>query len=167
MNFRWMLRRDMEEILAIERASFRVPWIEEDFRKMLGARDVVGQVAEGLGEPESPVIGYVVYRLSPDGIELLNLAVHPEHRRRGIGRAIVGKLRDKLHTQRRPRLAVEVEDRNLAGHLFFRACGLRAICVVRGRYGESDAYRFVVGCTQRGGDGLLHGRECGGCTRGP
>lgn len=138
-----MIRRDMEEVLAIERASFADPWTEEDFRKCLLVRDVVGVVVE-LDGPGHPVLAYVVYQLHPARIEVLNLAVHPEHRRAGIGRMLVGRLRQKLHAQRRRLLGVDVEERNLSAHLFCRACGLRAIRVIPRRYGHLDAYRFVL-----------------------
>jgi ribosomal-protein-alanine N-acetyltransferase len=31
VHIRWMIRRDMAEVLDIERGSFEFPWFEEDF----------------------------------------------------------------------------------------------------------------------------------------
>ncbi len=142
MYIRWMIRRDMEEVLAIERASFGAPWSDEDFVRALRQQATIGMVVEGR---EGEVAGYVIYWLQKRGIWLLNLAVHPQQRRRGLGRAIVDKLRTKLTAQRRRYLWADPSERNLAAHLFLAACGLRAICVVPGRYGgHRDAYRFVL-----------------------
>ena len=38
VHIRWMIRRDMAEVLDIERQSFEFPWFEEDFIRCLRAR---------------------------------------------------------------------------------------------------------------------------------
>ena len=35
VHIRWMIRRDMPEVLAIEHASFEFPWCEEEFLRVL------------------------------------------------------------------------------------------------------------------------------------
>ena len=37
VHIRWMIRRDMPEVLEIERKSFEFPWFEEDFIRCLAA----------------------------------------------------------------------------------------------------------------------------------
>ena len=42
VHIRWMIRRDMPEVLAIEHASFEYPWCEEEFLRVLRQRNCIG-----------------------------------------------------------------------------------------------------------------------------
>src|SRR4051794_39786908 len=59
VHIRWMIRRDMPEVLAIEHASFDFPWGEEEFLRVLRQRNCIGMVAEH-GER---VVGFMIYEL--------------------------------------------------------------------------------------------------------
>ncbi len=45
VQIRWMIRRDMAEVLRIERESFEYHWTEEDFLCCLRQRNCIGMVA--------------------------------------------------------------------------------------------------------------------------
>lgn len=131
---RWLIRRDMPQVLVIERESFNDPWTLEEFLVSLRERNTIGQVAER-GEI---VVGYVVYRLHRARIEILNLAVDPRERRRGVGTQLVGRLVQKLSTGRRRSLTAKVRERNVAAQLFLRSRGFRAVCVLHGAYDAGE-----------------------------
>ena len=46
VHIRWMIRRDMPEVLDIENQAFEFPWTEEDFIRCLRQRNCIGMVAE-------------------------------------------------------------------------------------------------------------------------
>lgn len=143
LEIRWMIRRDMAEVLAIEQANVGPPWDEQDFLNALRQRNSIGMVAE----LNQRVVGFMIYELSRPQIEVLNFAVHPEFRRLGIGERMVAKLHGKLHTTapaKRKRLVFHVRESNLGGQQFLAACGLRAE-LVRGHYKREDGYRFECG----------------------
>jgi [ribosomal protein S18]-alanine N-acetyltransferase len=147
VHIRWKIRRDLPEVLAIEEASFEYPWAEEDFLRTLRQRNCVAMVAER----DEQIVGFMVYRLMPTQLELINLAVHPARRREGVGTTLIGKLAGKLTPQRRKRLWLDVRERNLPGHLFLQACGFRAVRVLREAYDEPPgeaAYRFALRADQ-------------------
>ncbi len=131
---RWLIRRDMPQVLVIERESFNDPWTLEEFLVSLRERNTIGQVAER-GEI---VVGYVVYRLHRARIEILNLAVDPRERRRGVGTQLVGRLVQKLSAGRRRSITAKVRERNVAAQLFLRSCGFRAVCVLHGAYDAGE-----------------------------
>ena len=137
---RWLIRRDMHDVLIIERASFPDPWTEEDFLHCLRQRYCIGMVAERDGL----IVGYMIYTLHDKRLELLNLAVLPDCRRQGVGRAMVDKLIDKLNQQRRRRISLKVIESNLPGQLFFRAMGFRARKVVHGWYDTTDEDAYLM-----------------------
>lgn len=139
-HVRWMIKRDLVRVMAIERVSFEFQWSEEEFRNYLRTRNCIGLVVEC----DEQVVGYAVCELLSDRIHVLNFAVAPEWRRRGVGRQLVAKLKEKLSAHRRTRLVLEVRERNLDAQRFFRAMGFRAVAVLRGHYHDSpeDAYVF-------------------------
>ena len=138
VHIRWMIRRDMPEVLAIEHASFEFPWCEEEFLRVLRQRNCIGMVAE-YGER---VVGFMIYELHKNKLHVLDFAAHPEFRRMGVGRQMLAKLVGKLSTHRRTRIALEVRETNLPAQYFFRVQGFRATSVSREHYPDSgeDAY---------------------------
>jgi ribosomal-protein-alanine N-acetyltransferase len=140
VHIRWMIRRDMPEVLAIEHASFEYPWCEEEFLRVLRQRNCIGMVAEH-GER---IVGFMIYELHRNKIHVLDFATHHDYRRRGVGRQMVDKLVGKLSSQRRNRISLYVRETNLHAQLFFRVSGFRAAEVIREHYLDSgeDAYHM-------------------------
>ncbi len=138
VHIRWMIRRDMPAVLAIEESSFEFPWSEEEFIRCLRQRNCIGMVAERNDE----VVGFMIYELHKNRLHLLNFSVSPECRRTDIGRSMVTKLISKLSTDRRNRIMLEVRETNLDAQLFFKSVGFRAISVLRDFYEDTteDAY---------------------------
>jgi len=143
VHIRWMIRRDMQEVLAIEQESFEFPWFEEDFIRCLRGRNCIGMVAEAnVGSLGDQIVGFMIYELHKTRLHILNFAVAECARHRGIGRQMAEKLISKLSSQRRTRITLEVRETNLAAQLFFRSIGFRATSVLRSYYEDSpeDAY---------------------------
>ena len=138
VHIRWMIRRDMPEVLAAENSSFEYAWTEEDFLRCLRQRNCIGMVAE-CGEK---VVGFMIYELHKTKLHILNFAVHPSYRRHGVGGQMVAKLVSKLSSHRRTRITLEVRETNLPAQLFFRSQGFKAVRVLRAFYEDSgeDAY---------------------------
>ena len=138
VHIRWMIRRDMPEVLDIERESFEFPWYEEDFIRCLRQRNCIGMVAEH-GEQ---VVGFMIYELHKTRLHILNFAVADDARHRGVGRQMAEKLVGKLSSQRRSRITLEVRETNLPAQMFFKNVGFRATSVLRSYYEDSpeDAY---------------------------
>lgn len=136
VHIRWMIRRDTPEVLDIENGSFPDPWEEEDFLRCLRQRNRIGMVAE-VGEK---VVAFMVYELHKYKLHILNLAVHPEHRREGIGSQMVAKLQRKLASHRRTRITLDVRETNLGAQQFFSRRGFKAVQVLRGWFWQEDGY---------------------------
>jgi len=140
VHIRWMIRRDMAEVLAIENASFEFPWFEEDFIRCLRQRNCIGMVAEH----DDQVVGFMIYELHKSRLHILNFAVADSMRRHGIGCQMVTKLLSKLSSQRRNRVQLEVRETNLAAQLFFRNSGFRAVSVMREYYDDTPEDAYVM-----------------------
>lgn len=149
---RWMVQKDMDSVLLIEKASFDDPWNNEEFIHCLRQRACIGMVAEH----DNNVVGFVVYEITSHRLCIHNMAVSPDHRLRSVGRQMIEKLKSKLIGTRR-QIALAVRESNLAAQKFFRACGLRAQRIEE-RFFTNDetAYHFAYwtrwgkGITARG-----------------
>lgn len=140
VHIRWMIRRDMPEVLQIEQGSFDYSWTEEDFLRCLRQRNCIGMVAEQ-GEK---VVGFMIYELHKTKLHILNFAILPAYRRLGVGVQMVSKLVSKLSSHRRTRITLEVRETNLAAQLFFRSQGFRALRVLRTYYEDSGEDAFLM-----------------------
>ncbi len=138
VQIRWMIRRDMAEVLEIESEGFEFPWCEDDFIRCLRQRNCIGMVAEQFDS----VVGFMIYELHKTRLHLLNFAVARPLRRKGVGAQMLAKLIAKLSNQRRTRILLEVRETNLAAQLFFRQMNFRAVSVLRDFYEDTieDAY---------------------------
>ncbi len=131
-HIRWMIRRDVPEVLEIDFHGSVLPWAEEDLLRVLRLRNCIGMVCEDWRIPPpsseyAPTAGFMVYELHTDHLHLIRFAVHPAHQRLGFGRAMHEKVAKKLVTHRRTYLSASVLDSALDAQLFARACGWRAV----------------------------------------
>jgi ribosomal-protein-alanine N-acetyltransferase len=140
VHIRWMIRRDMAEVLQAEQQSFDYSWTEEDFLRCLRQRNCIGMVAEH----DEKVVGFMIYELHKTRLHILNFAVAPQYRRLGIGRQMVSKLIGKLSSHRRTRITLAVRETNLVAQLFFRSMTFRAVKVLRGYYEDSGEDAFLM-----------------------
>jgi [ribosomal protein S18]-alanine N-acetyltransferase len=141
LHVRWMMPCDMPHVLDMEFEGFEFPWTQLDFLRILRLPDCRGQVAEVAGQRA----GYMVYEVNARRIRLLNFCVGHDWRRRGVGAAMVAKLRS-IQGNRPTRIVTECRESNLPAQLFFRSQGFRAVEVLRGFYSnKEDAFKFVWG----------------------
>ena len=140
VHIRWMIRRDLTDVLATERASFEYAWTEDDFLQCLRQRNCIGMVAEA----NDRVVGFMIYELHSTRLHVLNFAVAPTHRRCGIGGMMAAKLLGKMVSHRRAKVTLAVRERNLPAQLFFRAQDFRATRVLRNYYEDSGEDAFLM-----------------------
>src|SRR3989344_6648378 len=126
VQIRWLIRRDMLEVLDIEKACFEFSWEKEEFLCCLRQLNCIGMVATY----DQYVAGFMIYELNKTKIQILNFAVAPEFQRMGIGAQMVQRIMDKLSQQRRKEIILEIRETNLPAQLFFKSQGFRAQNVV-------------------------------------
>ncbi|MGH7888874.1 MAG: GNAT family N-acetyltransferase, partial [Candidatus Binatia bacterium] len=80
-----MTTADMDEIMAIERSSYRFPWSLGFFLQELQ----VACARSILAEVDGKIIGYVLFWILPGTIDVHNVATHVNFRRRGVARLLL------------------------------------------------------------------------------
>lgn len=142
IDTRWMLQRDLESILEIERDCFpESPWTKDDFLRCLRQSRSLGHVVEA--GPDDELAGYMLYELTPRSLHLLNFAVARRWQHRGIGSQMIERLKAKLSLPR-PRITLEIVETSLAAQCFFRHHGFRATGVLREFYADCDLDAYFM-----------------------
>jgi len=143
-GIRWLIRRDLADVVRIDSESYARPWGEEGFLARLRQRNCVGYIAvAGDFARSQDIRGFMVIELFGREIRVVRLGVARAHRRQGVGTALIDSLKDKLSQQRRQWIRVTVSERNLSAHLFLRSQGFLAESVLRSEFGNGhDGYQF-------------------------
>jgi ribosomal-protein-alanine N-acetyltransferase len=106
---------DLDEVMELENLVYAQPWTETHFRGefarpftlALGLKN--DQPGSGLSQP---LAAYCFFWLLGPEIHLLNLAVRPEYRRRGLGRRLLGAMLDIGHRAGGKYVFLEVRQNN-------------------------------------------------------
>ncbi len=86
---RRMRLKDLDEVTALEAATFARPWSRESFRQEL-TRNVAARYL--VAEEDGRVIGYAGAWIILDESHITNIAVEKDARGRGVGRLLTGEL---------------------------------------------------------------------------
>lgn len=137
VQIRFLVRRDMNQVIEIDKQSFSISWTEEEFLYCPSQRNCIGMVAE----QDHRVIGFMCYELHKEYLRLLRFAVDPKYHRQGFGTAMINVLVEKLeYSPRRTKIILEVQETNLSAQLFYKALGFKAKNVLRNHYFEDDIF---------------------------
>ncbi|MEO8580245.1 MAG: ribosomal protein S18-alanine N-acetyltransferase [Gemmatimonadales bacterium] len=119
------LETDLNEVVLIERASFADPWSEESFRRLLIGPSAIFQVL--VVPPDDAIVGYVIAYAVEEDAELLNVAVVPNHRGRGLAGQMVDALLIELGGRGVRTAFLEVRESNGAARALYGSRGFTEI----------------------------------------
>ena len=111
------------QIAELEKLCFSDPWSEKSIETELSCRLSVWLVAlEG-----EQVVGYVGSQTVIDESDMMNIAVHPDFRRKGIAEALVAALVDELKKLESHCLTLEVRASNEPAQKLYEKLGFSQI----------------------------------------
>jgi ribosomal-protein-alanine N-acetyltransferase len=135
VKVRAMEIQDIPRVREIDLASFSLPWPERSFRFEIAENPASRLwVAEALlPNGQSVVVGMIVMWLVLDEAHIGTFAIHPDYRRRGIGKKLLSEsLLQAAETGVR-QCYLEVRRSNLAAQQLYQRFGFE-IASVRNRY---------------------------------
>lgn len=145
-------REDLVAIHAIEATSFPDPWSLESFEESLA--DATDTLTVALRA--DAVVGYAVLRVLGPEAELLNLAVHPAHRRHGVADALLADALRRIDAGTRATVHLEVREGNLAAQALYRRHGFLPVGRRRGYYADPPEDALLM---RRAAVGAASGRD--------
>lgn len=126
---------DVDSIHEIETLCFAMPWSKEsilhDVKENVVARWLV------LDSGEGDVLAYAGMWFVLDEAHVCNVAVHPDHRRKGYGRMIFDALVELAQENSMSMMTLEVRRSNTAAQNLYHACGFLDVGY-RKRYYEDN-----------------------------
>lgn len=128
-QLRWIVRRDMDDVLAIDRMAFSPEdrWDEAEWLTVLRQRNGIGTVCE----TNHDIHGAMVYSLHKSFLFIERVVVRNTDRRKGYGTQMVQRLIDKLTPQKRLSVETVVPEHMVGTQLFFASMGFVAVAIVR------------------------------------
>jgi [ribosomal protein S18]-alanine N-acetyltransferase len=119
IRLRRLAYSDLPTVLAIERRSFPTPWSLAMFVLELSKPSGICLAAVR----EDTLIGYLVCSRYADVWHLMNIAVHPQHRRQGIARTLLEGLFEEAGDD--ARYTLEVRTSNHGAIAMYQRFGFR------------------------------------------
>ncbi|MBM4300398.1 MAG: ribosomal-protein-alanine N-acetyltransferase [Deltaproteobacteria bacterium] len=118
---------DVSAIWAIEKAAFLTPWSRWSFLAELGQRYSHTLVIGPAAPHPRQTLGYLIFWVVLDEMHILNLAVHPKHRRRGLARRLLAEGLAQARTLGAELAWLEVRTSNLAAQALYKSFGFREV----------------------------------------
>jgi ribosomal-protein-alanine N-acetyltransferase len=137
-----MRPEDLDEVLAIERASFTMPWSRGAFLYEIQQNRVARcWVAR---DDDTRVVGYLCLWEVADEVHITNVAVRPDARRHGIARSLLGTVLDDAHARGFKTVVLEVRPSNTHALALYESFGFRVVGRRRGYYYDTGEDALVM-----------------------
>ncbi|MGO9376926.1 MAG: ribosomal protein S18-alanine N-acetyltransferase [Dissulfurispiraceae bacterium] len=131
---------DVPAVAAIERASFSMPWTENSIYSEVYGRYSIMRVAV----LDKRIVGYVIAKLIIDEGHLLDLAVHPEFRMRGIARLLMQDVLRGVRFNGGRAFFLEVRASNCAALKLYADLGFNVIGTRKNYYKNPMEDAFIM-----------------------
>ena len=131
---------DLPAIEVIERASYPTPWSRSMF-----AGELAKPTSLSLGAVEDGrLVGYLVISRYVDAWHVMNVAVDPDHRRRGIATALLERLFELTRDDARRGYTLEVRVSNAGAIRLYERLGFQARGTRRGYYTDNREDALIM-----------------------
>ncbi len=123
MEIQYMTAEHVPAVARLETLCFPDPWSENSVAEELDNPLSLWLVATEDGE----VLGYVGSQAVLDAADIMNVAVAPEHRRRGIARLLLLQLEEEMRQRDVTSLTLEVRASNLTAQALYEGLGYHEV----------------------------------------
>ena len=142
IEFRKLKLRDLSAIEEIERTSYPTPWSRSMFAGELAKPSSIclGAVEADTDE----LVGYLIISRYVDAWHVMNIAVAPGHRRRGIARSLMERLFEVTARDAHRGYTLEVRVSNEAAIRLYEELGFRTRGIRRGYYTDNREDALIM-----------------------
>ncbi len=131
---------DLDEVMEIERLSFVSPWTRRLFEETLASSISTSFVVRRSGL----TIGYIILYSVEAEAHILNIAVHPAHRRKGYGASLINHVLDHFKAHKVTEFFLEVREGNTGAIRLYSRYGFEKIGKRKKYYTETNEDAVVM-----------------------
>lgn len=133
--------KDIDEILNINRLSFKTPWSRESLIKELDDNSFARYV---VAKKDGLVLGYGGLWIIVDEAHVTNIAVHPEYRGIGIGNMLMDAMIDICRLELVVGITLEVRASNVAAQNLYKKFGFIQEGIRKGYYEDNHEDALIL-----------------------
>lgn len=141
MNITRLNEGHVAQVAALEKLCFSDPWSETSVASELDNPLSLWLIAE----EEGTVLGYVGSQTVLDETDMMNIAVRPECRRRGIAAALIGELVNQLREHGSHVLRLEVRESNVPAIALYESMGFTQLGLRKNYYRNPKENALILG----------------------
>jgi ribosomal-protein-alanine N-acetyltransferase len=135
---------DLDEVLEIEQASFPKPWTRAMFEGELVNPVSFSYTLKVRPEGKEEIGAYAVLWIVHGEAHILNIAVNPKYRGKGIASRLLGLMLELMKRNLVYEVFLEVRVSNEAARNLYQRFGFRESFVRKKYYGDEDAIVMVL-----------------------
>ena len=144
IELRLLALADLAEIEEIERRSYPTPWSRSMFAGELAKPSSICLGAfEAEGE-DGALVGYLIVSRYVDAWHVMNVAVDPEHRSRGIAAMMIERLFELTADDARRGYTLEVRVSNATAIRLYERLGFKSRGIRRGYYTDNREDALIM-----------------------
>ena len=136
-----MYESHIAQIAALEKLCFSDPWSEASITSELENPLSLWLIAE----EDGAVCGYVGSQTVLDETDMMNIAVHPDCRRKGIAAALITELVSRLKARGSRVLRLEVRESNFSAIALYEALGFTQLGLRKNYYRNPKENALILG----------------------
>ena len=129
------------QVAALEKQCFSDPWSENSVASELENPLSLWLIAE----EDGAVCGYVGSQTVLDETDMMNIAVHPDCRRKGIAAALITELVSRLKARGSRVLRLEVRESNAPAIALYKAMGFTQLGLRKNYYRNPKENALILG----------------------
>ncbi len=133
-----MSHDDIDEVIKIEAVSFPCPWSRSQFEKELQNPLSHSFTARLDKSNNKTLAGYIIIWLVAEEAHVLNIAVHPDFKKKGIGKKIIQFVLDFLTERYTRAVYLEVRHSNIAAQKLYEGFGFSQIGIRKNYYDNRE-----------------------------
>lgn len=141
VTVRFMEKKDLDQVLLIEKCSFPVPWATQAYLSELQNKFARYFV---LLDDQERVIGYTGMWLFAGESHITTIAVHPDYRSRGYGRMLMMTLIEYSKEHNVGTMVLEVRVSNICAIKLYSSLGFKRIGIRKNYYLETREDAIVM-----------------------
>ena len=136
-----MLESDVDSVASLEAKVFTLPWsralILKDIKENKSARFFTAK-------EDGVLAGYAGFWLLQDEMNIVNVAVHPEQRKKGVGKALLKHILAEGVREGAKIATLDVREGNVAARKLYESAGFIMIAVRKKYYTDNQENALVM-----------------------